>query len=330
MKSKPSNIVLVPSYTMPEDRGSDTPRGLIVASNDSRFSAANPVTELNNFATGVADRENLEAELNLVAPSVPCARRFSYRTADTAADFLTEGDDVRAIGSSFKRVQSTGGEAEGKTLNKGLTVCLDKDEMVAGDEERWIARLTRRLYRNDLVRSYALLLAAATMGTKVWNGAASPDTDLAEQLALGGDSRGFDGNTVVLGGSAWLYRFIAYSAAGRTNGGPNALMTPQQLATLLQVDNVVVSKARKQSGANTKSRILGSYALTYHAEASPTKDDASNIKRFVTIGAGGRLGVYREEKAKTIELSVEHYSQIIITSTLGIRAITITQAAQQG
>lgn len=317
-------------YMLPEDKGSDTERGLIVASNDSRFVAGNAAQELTNLALGVSDRENLEAELNRVAPAVPAPRRFSYRVAEDAVDFLTEGDDVRAIGSSFKRVQSTGTEQNGKTLNKGLTVVLDKDEMLPGDEERWVGRLTRRLMRNELVRSYALLIAAAgTVGNKVWNGTANPDGDVASLISDGGDDRGTEANTVVYGGSAWLYRFLSYSAAGRTNGGANAALMPEQLAALLQVDNVIVSKSRKVSGT-TKNRILGSYVLSYYAEQNATREDASNIKRFFTPAAGGRIGVYREEKSKTIEISVEHYSNIIITSTLGIKAVTVSQSQAQG
>jgi hypothetical protein len=306
------------------DQGSDTPRGVIVASNDSRFQAGNPSVELTNFATGAYDKYDLLAELNIVAPAVPAPRRFSFRTAATAADFLTESDDVRAIGAAFKQVKATGGEENSKTLNKGLTVVLDKDELVPGDEERWIARLTQRLIRNDLVRAYAGLIAAATVTGKVWNTSADPDADVADMLNTGGDSRGMDSNVVVYGGGAWLGRFRALRGSDKAGGFAGAGATPEQLADLFQVDSVLVSKARKQTTATAKGKILGAYALAFYAEQMATRDDASNIKRFVTPSGSGPVQVWREEKAKTIELSVEHYSHVVVTSTLGITALSIT------
>lgn len=327
-----SNIIM-PVFNMPADQGENSIRNAILAANDSRFTAANPVVELTQFATGVVDRENLEAQLNIVCPAVSAARRFSFRTAANAADFLSETDDVRAIGAAFKKVTSTGGEQTDKTQNKGLCVVLDKDEIVDGDENRWVARLTQRLFRNELVRGYALLIAAANVVGKVWDGKADPDADVADILNQGGDKRGIDSNLVVYGAGAWLTRFRSYRVQNNAGGYASASLKPEDLAALLMVDNVVVSKARKQNSAteNDKVKILGAYALTYFAEPNPTRDDPSNIKRFVTpASGGGKVAVYREETAKTVTISVEHYSKIVVTSTLGIEALSITASAAKG
>ena len=192
-----------------------------------------------------------------------------------------------AIGAPFKQVKSTGTEENGRTLNKGLTVILDNDEMLPGDEERWAGRLTRRIFRNDLVRAYAGLISAATPSALVWNGKSAPDADVAKLLFQGGEERGLASNSVVYGGAAWLYRFLAYSDAARQNGGAAAALTPEQLAMLLMVDSVLVSKAYKQSTASAKAAVLGSYVLAYHAQANASPDDPSNIKRFVTPVEGG-------------------------------------------
>ena len=146
-------IQLVAAMQLPEDRGNGMSHGTIVASNDSSFSAGNASVELTQFSQALVDSAQLERELEIVAPSVPAARKFTWRKHDDAADFQTEGDDVRAIGAPFKQVKSTGTEENGRTLNKGLTVILDNDEMLPGDEERWAGRLTRRIFRNDLVRA---------------------------------------------------------------------------------------------------------------------------------------------------------------------------------
>lgn len=327
-----NNDLIIPAFMMPEDRGSDSPRGVILAANDSRFVAGNVSTELTQFASGAAGTTSaaLLAELNIVAPVVRAPRRYTYRVADKNSYHLTETDDVRAVGAAFKRVQSTGTETEGKTLNKGLTVVLDKDEIVAGREESETQKLIDRLLRNDLVRAYTALIAAATSTAKVWNGDADPDSDIALALSAGGDARGSDGNVVVYGGNAWLYRFASYGAAKRTNGGGSQNLTPEQLAQLFMLDSVVVSRQRKQLTSSTKGKVLGGTVLSFMAQQNASLDDPSNIKRFVTPTGNGLYTVYREEKTKTIEISVEHYSAVTVTDTNGIQATTVTQAAVQG
>lgn len=328
-----NSIIALASLALGEDKGENSKVGEILAANDSRFAAGNPQQELTNFATGFLERQNLEAELNLVCPAVAAPRRFSYRTAGDKADFLSESDDIRAIGSPFKRVQTSSGEETGKTQNKGLCVVLDKDEIVAGDEERWVTRLTTRLFRNELVRAYAGIVAAAATVAKVWDGKADPDADVADALQRGGDKRGIDGNLVVYANGAWLSRFRSFRVQNNAGGHASAAMKPADLRDLLMVDNVLVTRARKQNSetANDKTAILSGYVLTYFAEPNPTRDDASNIKRFVTpANGGGRVAVYREETAKTVTLSVEHYSKIIVTSTLGIEALSVTAQAAKG
>jgi hypothetical protein len=54
------------------------------------------------------------------------------------------------------------------------------------------------------------------------------------------------------------------------------------------------------------------------------KDDPSNIKRFVT---GSDLKVYVEKRLKRTFVSVEHYSRIVCTSTLGIYKLPTTYTA---
>ena len=53
-----------------------------------------------------------------------------------------------------------------------------------------------------------------------------------------------------------------------------------------------------------------------------SKDDPTNVKRFVTPARGGKFGVYVVEHEKFTDISVEMYSNIVVTSTLGIRKIT--------
>jgi hypothetical protein len=54
------------------------------------------------------------------------------------------------------------------------------------------------------------------------------------------------------------------------------------------------------------------------------KDDPSNVKRFWTPTSAGVVAVYREEFPKYVDITVEHYSNIVVTSTLGIEMLTIS------
>ncbi len=63
----------------------------------------------------------------------------------------------------------------------------------------------------------------------------------------------------------------------------------------------------------------------YRAEPNALPDDPSSIKRFVTNSGGTAIRVFRQEIGlKFIDITVEHYSAIIISSTLGIRQLTVS------
>jgi hypothetical protein len=91
------------------------------------------------------------------------------------------------------------------------------------------------------------------------------------------------------------------------------------------VDAVRVFGARYQSSAAAKAPIVGSAVYLFSAQNEIIKDEPANIKRFVTPFDGNNFRVYVEEHSKYTDITVEHYSNIIITSPLGIRHIAITE-----
>lgn len=309
--------------------GEDTGRqasGVVCLANEARFTATNFNEPLTTYSTGWQDPENVLATLNDLFPSITVGRRFEYKKGLNAEAFLSETDDLRAIGSAFKRVEYKGESANEKTINKGLTIRLDRDEMVAGSEEQAVSRLMTRLYRSDLRRGIALIVAGATNTGKTWDTTAlkDPDADVIADLITGGDARGINSNLVVYGETAWQKRSLSHRAQNTAGGFASAQLNEQQLAQLLGVERVRVSRERYQSAAATKTKIVGAYVLMYFAQANQGTDDPSNVKRFVTPTESGPVRVYREEHAKYIDISVEHYSNIVIPSTLGIRSLTIS------
>jgi hypothetical protein len=305
------------------------PSNRMVAANEERFTAVFFSEPLTSYSVGwlrQGEAAALQAKIDGIAPAVTVPRRFEYKSADNTKEFLSETDDIRAIGGDFKRVEYAGTSVSNKTLNKRLCVALDKDEIVQGSEEQAVARLTARLLRNELRRAVALISAAATNTAKTWDTTSGkdPDMDVIADMITGSTARGIPNDVVVYGETAWQKRALAHRAQSSSGGFASAMLNEAALAQLLGVSRVIVSKEMYQSAVSTKTGIVNNLVLMYCAPAGLSKDDPSNIKRFVTPTESGAVRVYRQEFAKRIEISVEHYSNIVITSTLGIRQFTVS------
>lgn len=301
------------------------PVGQLCAANESRFESTYYSEPLTAFTVGWVDPENLDALIEELFPAVEVGRRFEFKAANNAESFLSETDDIRAIGSPFKRIEYTGSSVNEKTHNKGLTMRVDHDDEVGeGWQERYTQLIMQRLLRNDFRRAIALIDAAATSVAEVWSAATNPDGDIRGVLRLSADSTGVRPNTVAFGEAAWDLRADAYEAQDTPYAGRAASMTPEQLAAKYMVDRVRIVKARYQSAAAAKAAIIPATVYSYIAIPGATKDDASNVKRFITPARGGRFGVYVMEYEKFTDISVEHYSNTVITGSAGIRKTPVT------
>lgn len=297
----------------------------IHAANESRFNAAHFSEALTAFTVGWKDPENLAALLDFVAPPVPVGRRFEFKRADNAEAFFSETDDVRAIGSAFKRVEYAGESVQAKTLNKGLTVRVDHDEITSDDwEERTVQILLQRLRRNELRRAITALDAAATNADKTWDDSSNPDGDLRAMLIAAADESGVRPNRLLIGEGAWDLRASAYEAQDNAGANAGASYTLDQLARKLFLEDARVFSARYQSSASAKSAIVGAAVYAFFGQQALSKDEPSNLKRFVTPTEGGDFRVYREDHTKYTDITVEHYSNVIATSNLGVRKLTVS------
>ena len=314
---------------LPSDHGSLVPGQLYLA-NESRFNSAFFSTPLTGYATGWRDPGKLDELLDFIAPPVQVARRFEFKAADHAEFFLSETDDSRAIGADFKRVEYKGSTQLGKTFNKGLTIRLDLD--LVGQMSNWrevyTGRLLQRLLRNELRRIVDAISGAAAGTAKTWDSTAGkdPDQDILTELLSGSDESGLRCNRILFGDVAWNKRVLAHRAQATAGGYASAALTPDELAGILGVDGVRVSRDRWQSSASAKSRIVGDIVLTFFAMDNPGLEDASHAKRFWSPTEGG--GIYRvyeqQVNSKLVDLTVEHYSTVMLLTTLGLRKLTIS------
>jgi hypothetical protein len=298
----------------------------ITAANASRFDEAHYSEALTAYTVGWRDPSPLTQLLDFVAPVVPVGRRFEFKRADNAEAFYSESDDIRATGAAFKRVEYSGQTVDAKTLNKGLTIRVDHDEAIGHDwQERYVQLLLQRLMRNELRRAMAALDAAAADTPVTWDASGNPDRDLRGALIQAASDSGIRPNRILLGESAWDLRSSAYEGQETAGAIGSVALSPEALARKLFVEGVQVVAARYQSTETFKAALVGAVAYAFYAQEALSKDEPSNLKRFVTPAEDGRLfRVYVEESTKYTDLSVEHYSSVIATSDLGIQKLSVS------
>lgn len=316
------------------DRGASNEPGQMYMANEARYVEANFSEPLTTYAIGWRDPNNIEAALDFVAPRVQTTRRFEYAEFTNVEEFLSEGDDIRAIGGDFKRVEYTSKKTTSKTYNKGLTIRVDLDNVDGQPNWREIytGRLMRRLLRNEYRRAVALLAAVPTGGnatTPQWKpgetaASGDPDQDVATVIITFQDIAGVPPNRVLYDQLVWNYRRINHRAQNTAGGFASAGMSAEDVAGFLGVDSVYVSKERYQSLPTTKARFTSGILLVFLAEANQSPEDPSNIKRFTSPTIGGTpFRVYEQQiNAKLVDITIEHYSNIVVTSTLGVQKIT--------
>lgn len=317
------------AMTLPEDTGRQMP-GIVCAANESRFTQSTFSEPLTAYSVGWKDPNNLQQVLDSITGTpITVGRRFEFKKADNAQAFLTEAEDERAIGAAFKRVEYTGATVNAKLGNHGLTIRIDKDEIEPSDtmwQERFVALLKDRLLRNKIIRAVKGLLDASHDNAVNWtfnadtNPNPNPDADLRTTLSTASEKSGIRPNRILIGAAGWDARASAYETQNTAGAFAAADKTPEQLAAKLMVEKVIPVHSRYTSGA-ARVEMVGANAICYTAFDGVSKDDASNIKRF--IGNGGTR-VYVDEKDKYVDITVEDYDLIVVTSTLGLEKDTIS------
>ena len=288
---------------------------------------------LTDYAVGFRDDADLDAALEFYAPAVPVNRRFSYAVMDNSEEFLTDANDERPIGADFKQVEYTSSKIDAKTLNRGLQIALDLDEIdgIPNWEEYYTQKLIRRIKRNSLKRAVALLSAQATNSAVTWDTTAGkdPDLDTLTLLITAADKSGVRPNRVGYGDTAWAKRMLAHRAQTTAGGFGSSSLTPDALAGFLGVDGVQVTSSRYTSSSTAKTQIVANLVLLFLAESGVDTEDPSNIKRFSSMGnaeqGGGAFQVYSQRvSAKRHIIAVGQYELTKITSTLGIYKQTVS------
>lgn len=305
--------------------------GRVALANEGAFNAAFLSQPLTDYAIGWKTEDNkLEELLEFIAPGVRVPRKFEYRVGNNADAFaaVADGSDVRSLYGEYKLVKTTAGTQNGKTVSKGLSTLLERDEEreVPNAREGKVAWLKRMLLRAEVIRAVSLLNTAATNSAKTWTGSngSLPDIDLMAAINAFGDAVGIDANRVLLGSSAWTKRIGAYASKEAKNFVPPA--TLQGLADFLGVEKVVKSSERYTTGSGKSKLVTADCAFVFMGMAGATSEDPSTLKRFWTPKEGGEWVVYVDEKYsdELIKITVAHTSQIALTCSTGVQKLTIS------
>jgi len=313
--------------------------GAVYLANESVFTQQYFDEPLTAYALGWEDQNNIAETLEFFAPAVPVPRRFTYKSWTNIEEFLSEGtyDDLRAIGGEFPTVKYTGSEIHARTDNRGLRIRVDLDEVadpdsalaggIAAYQARIVDKLIRRILRNSLRRAITLLSAGAVNTAKTWNGAAGqdPDNDVLQQLVAAATQSGVRPNRVAWGDTAWSKRVLTHRAQNDAGGYASAGLTSDQVGMFLNVQPFV-SRERFSSAGAGLAEVVGNLVFMFYAAAGQDTEDPSNIKRFYSVtDSGGPWRVYVQQvTSKLVDITVEHYELIKVTSLLGINQFTIS------
>lgn len=329
--SKTASYDLRPLGIMPA--GAAIQPGQVALANEDVFADTFFSQPMTDYAVGWASQQRwIKDLLDFLAPGVRTTRRFEYRVANNAKAFAAaENDkDIRALYGEFALVEAIGTIQNGRTLSKGLTTIIDKDDEQENPQivQQKVAWLMDMLLRAEVIRAMALLNGAATNTAVTWGGSggSNPDIDLNGLVLAGGNASGMDPNRIIIGGQAWQVRLNALASVNTAGGFQGYGMTPEQLASWLGIDRVEVSRLRYQSGTGKTALVPANTVLAFNAYAGATPEDPSNIKRFWSPEFGGdEWAVWVQDKSSHLKwITVSHKSNIILTSSLGVQKLTVT------
>jgi hypothetical protein len=310
------------------------PSGQIVAANASLFNQAFFNRPLTQYATGWKDPSPIDADLEFYAPSLIVPRRFTYAEFTNIEEFFVDvNDDLRPIRGDFKTVEYNSDKVEAKTDNRGLRLVIDFDEEEETPDWQELAvdKLMRRLKRNSFVRALTLISAASVNNALVWDDNADPDQDVINYRIAATTVSGVPLNRIGYGDTAWATRTASLRGNNNSAKFASAAMTPEQLAGMLAVDTVNLSKERQAISMTAKAEVLGNLVLMFFAQSNPDRMDPSNVKRFISnCSTGGKYATYvRQISTKLWEVVVECYEKTTITSSLGMQQLTVTKTRRE-
>ena len=308
--------------------GVDNLDSLILA--DESTLVAHLSTPLTTYAQGWKDPEDYDSLLEFLFPAVQTGRRFDFYKFDDSADFGVDEDDERPAGANFKVIKYSGSVQPSSTVNRGLSVFVDSDQVAGMPDWRnvYTGRLLRRIKRNAVKRGLDTLLGSATNSGKTWSSSTDPDADVMQLVSDAGDLIGFNPNRLAYVGNAWLKRNLSLRAQDTEGARVSlGLTSPQDVAVYCgaREGRDISARINQTTGGKGKTG-GGNYVSPFYADSGAGPEAPRATARFwSTCDNGAPYAVYiRQIGVKFWEITVECYERLVVTSTLGLKKITVS------
>lgn len=309
-------------YPAPETGALES--GLTYAANESRF-ASQLSTPLTQYTVGWRDPQNIDELLNRLFPAVPnTPLLFEYGvvSAKEGLGMPDEGKEVVASGADAHKIELRMTKVTGSIRRKGFLRAVDHRDVplyAASWRNDYVDWLMRLLLRVQLRSGLRLLDTGSQKYGASWKAAdCSPDADLEALIDLCESLTGIRANKLALPRQVWNARKNVYAARNTPYAGAAVNWTPEQLAAQLGLDEIIIVDARALNSAGVFAPFMANKVYAYFSVAGQLRDDPSHIKRFlspVENSASGDWGVFVEEKATRTEITVQHNTDILSTST---------------
>ena len=289
---------------------------------------------LSNVAIGYMEEQTIAGT---IAPVVTVGKQSDAYAVYSRADAMRIEDTKRAPGDEANKITRTISSdtyyAQNYALKYPVTI-EDRENADPIHRQNIIndgaAYVTRKLALDWEDRVSTLVNNTSNVGSSAavaseWDAAASSDPlgDMNTALDNIQDLTGARGNKIVMGLAAWrsLRRNdqILNRLFGTNNGGGYA--TRQQVASLLEIDELLVGGAYKNSGneaqAESLVNIWGDNVLALYSPNAPSRDAPSYMYSF-RWASGGLPNMQAERhpfdsRTKSEEVEVGYYQDEKIT-----------------
>jgi len=278
-----------------------------------------------------------------IAPLVRVGKQSdSYNTWSLADAYRTE-EDKRAPGTEANVIERSVSSDTYFAKNYALKDKIPYEDLKNADAafimtergER-VKYIKNKLYLNWEYRVGMLCTSTSNIGSSSavasnWSdeatGHSSPMEDLTTAMQNIEGVTGYMPNRAIFGRVAWKHfrnhADIIDRLYGNQTGANGRIISLQQAANLLELDQVLVGRAKYNSAgegqAASLTDIWGANVLLYYAPMNPSKEEPSFMYSFRwPIVSDMQATVYQLERSKAEEVELGYYQDEKITaSTLG-------------
>jgi len=275
----------------------------------------------------------------LIAPNVPVGKQGDMYTVFSRADALRTEDTKRSPDTEANKVTRTISSDTYFAQNYALKYAVTIEDRANADPvfrqnliNNGAEYILDKLMLDWEVRLATLAQATASVGSSAgvgseWDAAASSDPigDMETAMDNVQDLTGLRPNRVVMGLDAW--RSLKRNGSvrdlifGSSAAGPQRNVTKSQIAAALEVEQVLVGAAYRNTAnetqAETLSKVWGDHVTCYYAPSAPSRDKPSWMYSFRWAGDGlPSMGVERhpfDTRRKSEEVEVGYYQAEKIT-----------------